>query len=525
MTEKFSIKLVVLAAAVALILWWMLGRHEEPLATVTGSDSTATDSLSSRVQAIPVAKAYENEDGVVSGQISSSIKPSKELNARSNAELKRRFEKARKAMNETQYQSAIDQFENLTEDYPSVVEPYLNLASIHAELDDLEKAREILTRGIQANQKAGMLFDGLKKIHGAIAGAAYRRALNTNTENGLAQTSLPRVSTIVTRFDQNVELLALKSRLENEARSESLFNETQNKQIAELEEKLFEVEKNRDVTKLNFERDLEALKLQLSNQSQTLLTSQTAEREALARVVRAEEDAQRQVAQLKAELEAQKQTLGTTEAALSDVQDMVAKQSDELAQARLKITEQASIQKDLDTTKLALGQLRQENSDLKLVQMQASARAAQIAESEHRERVKLAAQKQTEEQQIKDLRSSQERAAIARLTSWASAWSAQDVDAYVGHYAENYSSSRSITRAQWLEQRQVRLTNKTFISVKVSSFMIKDLGRQFSITFDQHYQSNTVDDIVRKRLVFNKEGDDWANAKIVSERLVPKQNS
>ena len=106
------------------------------------------------------------------------------------------------------------------------------------------------------------------------------------------------------------------------------------------------------------------------------------------------------------------------------------------------------------------------------------------------------------------------------MQSWATAWSAQNVAGYVSHYADSYSSSPSITRAQWLEQRNLRLTNKEFINVAVSDFRVKDLGAQFSVTFSQYYQSNTVDDTVTKRLIFDKSGDNWSNSKIVNERLV-----
>jgi hypothetical protein len=73
---------------------------------------------------------------------------------------------------------------------------------------------------------------------------------------------------------------------------------------------------------------------------------------------------------------------------------------------------------------------------------------------------------------------------------------------------------------QWLEQRQVRLTNKEFISVDVSNFEVEDMGSRFSVTFSQYYQSNTEDDRVTKRLLFNKSGEDWSQSKIITEQLV-----
>lgn len=543
MTDKFPIKLLMFALPVALLLWVVFadGDASDQKATTAQDSQPSSDSIASVIQPIAKASADPSENGVVSGRFYERPKrPEVQLDERSNSDLKTRFEQANQTLSDGKTESAIEQLNSVIKDYPSVVEPYLNLASIYAQRDDLEMARATLMRGIDANQKAGMLFTGLKKVHGAIAASAYRKALDTNADAITVQASLPLVDALVTRFDQSRELRALKSQLENEAKSESLFNETQNKQIAELNDKLLATEKTAASAKSNFEKEIAALNAQLSEQSQSLLATQTAQREAEARVVRAEQDTASQLAQLKAELAEQQQASSEAQAQLKDAQGLLAQQSKMIAQAEQQAQAQALVAQDFDAAKQALNELRDENQALKS-QQQALALSAQLAKAEQvkseQERLakldaarkaELAAQQQAsadEAQETQALKARQEQDAIARIQSWARAWSAQAVDEYVGHYAENYSSSRSITRAQWLEQRQVRLTNKAFIKVKVSEFEIKDLGPQFSVTFDQHYQSNTVDDIVRKRLIFDKQGDDWAKAKIVSERLVPKLNS
>jgi len=158
-----------------------------------------------------------------------------------------------------------------------------------------------------------------------------------------------------------------------------------------------------------------------------------------------------------------------------------------------------------------LEQLEKDNQQLSKDLTQALAKNADISAPDVSTPVQVSPQNQEIEQNS---------IAIGLVKRWALDWSSQNVEAYVSNYADNYSSSRSLSRAKWLEQRQHRLTNKTFINVQVSDFVVKDLGQQFSVTFRQYYQSNTVDDTVTKRLIFNKTDDDWSTAKIVNERLV-----
>lgn len=530
MIDKLPIKLAALACVMSVALWAVFNGGQE-------SSPEKPNEHGSVIQPIAQASANPDEVGVVSGKIRARQEQGEtQLDERSNADLKARFVKANDALKNGKLADGIEQLNQLTQDYPSVVEPYLNLAAIYAQQNDLEMARKTLMRGIDANKKAGMLFAGLKEVHGALAAGAYLKALDTKSEQVLVQAALPTLDAVVTRYDQSLELQTLKSRLENEAKSESLFSETQNKQIAELNQRLVGLEKNSSVAKNNFDKELAALNAQLAVQAKSLLSSQTAQREAEARVVRAEQDADTQVAQLKAELSAQQQSLTEVQELLAASQASVAEQAKVIAQAEQNAQAQGLVQQDFDAAKQALGLLQKENQELKIQQQQALAmqtalatqaqsEQTQLATLEAEELARKAAAEQAAAQQAEksnEALARQEKNAIARIKSWASAWSAQDVDGYVTHYADNYSSSRSITREQWLEQRQVRLTNKAFIKVKVSSFDIEDLGEQFSVTFDQHYQSNTVDDIVRKRLVFDKQGDNWIDAKIVSERLVPK---
>ncbi|MBX2849765.1 MAG: hypothetical protein KTR16_15685 [Acidiferrobacterales bacterium] len=112
--------------------------------------------------------------------------------------------------------------------------------------------------------------------------------------------------------------------------------------------------------------------------------------------------------------------------------------------------------------------------------------------------------------------------ALNLVKQWAGSWSQQDVASYVSHYAQNYSPPRTqLSHQDWLEQRQVRLTNKKFIQIDVTDVEYQnDDDNRFSVTFTQRYRSNTIDDTIRKRLVFASSNDSMLDAKIVDEVIV-----
>ncbi|NND00194.1 MAG: hypothetical protein HKN85_08430 [Gammaproteobacteria bacterium] len=120
----------------------------------------------------------------------------------------------------------------------------------------------------------------------------------------------------------------------------------------------------------------------------------------------------------------------------------------------------------------------------------------------------------------------QEKEAIALVESWASAWSDQDVESYLALYRDGYVPRGStLSNAAWVEQRRIRLTNKAFIQVEVTNFEVQKLpsaagGEQFTVTFLQHYRSDSLDDKIRKRLRFQSGGSDWSQAKIIGEQVI-----
>ncbi len=104
------------------------------------------------------------------------------------------------------------------------------------------------------------------------------------------------------------------------------------------------------------------------------------------------------------------------------------------------------------------------------------------------------------------------------LEGWRRAWSAQDVDAYLRHYADDFRPVSGLSHEQWVAQRRVRLTRPRFIEVTLSDLRIEPVSDDRVITtFRQRYRSNLIDDTVRKRLVWHRRDGRWV---IVQERVV-----
>lgn len=97
---------------------------------------------------------------------------------------------------------------------------------------------------------------------------------------------------------------------------------------------------------------------------------------------------------------------------------------------------------------------------------------------------------------------------------WASAWSARDLNKYLGYYSQNFKPLTQADQKGWRRLRAERL-NKERISVKVQDMHFKMLAPDTcEVSFQQVYRSSDFDQDVAKRLVLKQEGQDW---KIIQE--------
>ncbi|MEX0951637.1 MAG: tetratricopeptide repeat protein [Gammaproteobacteria bacterium] len=122
----------------------------------------------------------------------------------------------------------------------------------------------------------------------------------------------------------------------------------------------------------------------------------------------------------------------------------------------------------------------------------------------------------TEPAPASDNSSAIRRELVRMVRDWAAAWSAQDVPAYLDHYADNFNPGDGMSRAEWAEQRQIRLTSPAYIQVDLRDIQTPQIGSNHArVRFQQTYSSDTYGDEVTKTLILVKTGSRWQ----ISEEL------
>jgi Flp pilus assembly protein TadD/ketosteroid isomerase-like protein len=111
-------------------------------------------------------------------------------------------------------------------------------------------------------------------------------------------------------------------------------------------------------------------------------------------------------------------------------------------------------------------------------------------------------------------RAAQEAAAekesvLNAVESWAKAWSAQDVSAYLAHYASDFNPPGSQTRKAWMEERQARIAGKGRIKVSVDAPQISTEGNTATVRFRQNYVSDRLSAKSRKTLELERQRGKW----------------
>jgi len=110
-----------------------------------------------------------------------------------------------------------------------------------------------------------------------------------------------------------------------------------------------------------------------------------------------------------------------------------------------------------------------------------------------------------------------EDAVIKAVERWAAAWSDNDVDGYLARYAPNFKTPDGEPRKAWETERRSRIAKPRKIEVKIEAPKVtfKDANTA-SVSFRQHYRSNSFKASAGKTLIMIKSGDKW----LIQQELV-----
>ncbi|MFS0753942.1 tetratricopeptide repeat protein [Noviherbaspirillum sp. 1P10PC] len=100
-------------------------------------------------------------------------------------------------------------------------------------------------------------------------------------------------------------------------------------------------------------------------------------------------------------------------------------------------------------------------------------------------------------------------AVLSAVQSWARAWSARDVQAYLAHYAPDFDPAGGMTRKAWVEERQQRIAGKGRIKVDIDKPQVTTEGNTAVVHFRQSYVSDRLSATSRKTLELERQRGKW----------------
>jgi murein L,D-transpeptidase YafK len=106
---------------------------------------------------------------------------------------------------------------------------------------------------------------------------------------------------------------------------------------------------------------------------------------------------------------------------------------------------------------------------------------------------------------------SDKNALMGEIEKWRNDWASRNTDAYLAHYAEDFSSG-SMKLAAFSEQKRLVNSGKTWIKVSINKLSVFPYPSQpglVVVNFEQDYDSNNLSNRMIKRQYWMKRNDKW----------------
>ncbi|HEV2608810.1 MAG TPA: tetratricopeptide repeat protein, partial [Noviherbaspirillum sp.] len=132
-----------------------------------------------------------------SGQYTEAMSKVEASLAKNPRDAQMRFMKGVILTEQNKSADAITVFTKLTEDFPSLPEPYNNLAVLYAANGQYDKARAALDAAIRTNPSYATAYENLGDVHAKLASQAYDKAFQLDSANSTAKSKLTLVRTLV----------------------------------------------------------------------------------------------------------------------------------------------------------------------------------------------------------------------------------------------------------------------------------------------------------------------------------------
>ena len=93
---------------------------------------------------------------------------------------------------------AISTFSRMTDDFPELPEPFINLGVIYADQNQLDKARNAFEMALRTNPSYSAAHENLADVYGRLSSAAYNKALQLDLSSSAVAPKLALVRQIIT---------------------------------------------------------------------------------------------------------------------------------------------------------------------------------------------------------------------------------------------------------------------------------------------------------------------------------------
>ena len=371
-------------------------------------------------------------------------------------------------------EDASEVFIDITISNPDLPEPYNNLAVIYASQGEFDKAREYLQQAINTHPAYATAHENIGDIYAKLASEAYNQALELDRENITARAKLSLVNDLFSMPEEGKVLLSESSQdmmgggntqadiqaSQQDARESVLAQQRLQEQLEASEQ---EQQRLSDELREK-ELELEGLLQELESREQ--------EKERMLQQQQAGEQEQQRLRDQLREKEMQQQRMAE--------------------QQQAEIEEQQRLREEL----AAREEQQQRLQEQQRRQEQLEAREQEQERSREQQRVRQREQAVTN---IKDT-----------VLDWADVWMRQNIDAYLGHYSDEFLPGDGRTLQAWRQYRRNRLMSPGEIRVRISDLVVELMGSDHAqATFTQVYESDTYSDRVKKTLLMKLEDNNW----------------
>ncbi|MDD2700870.1 MAG: L,D-transpeptidase family protein [Sideroxydans sp.] len=100
---------------------------------------------------------------------------------------------------------------------------------------------------------------------------------------------------------------------------------------------------------------------------------------------------------------------------------------------------------------------------------------------------------------------------LQSIEQWRNDWESRDTDRYLGHYAQDFSTSTA-TRTAFAEQKRLVNSGKSWIKVRIENLSLFSYPTQpglVVVDFEQNYDSNNLSNRMHKRQYWQKRDGQW----------------